>query len=456
MHRVLSLMMVIALLAWPAGAIGAQKPSAQAMQHLEDLQRAFSSIAEDTRPAVVALKVKGDFKHPEIEGREFPRGIIPRRSSGSGVIVDAKGYILTNHHVIEKAEEIEVILWDKRTLQGKVIGRDPKTDLAVIKVENGEALPVAKLGDSDKARIGEWAIAIGAPFGLEQTVTVGVISGAGRSDVGLAQYENYLQTDAAINPGNSGGPLLNLRGEVIGINTAVFSQGGGIGLAIPINMAQRIMAQLIEKGKVVRGYIGVFIQPITPEIAQQFGLQGTDGALVSDVIPGTPAAESTLKRGDVIVGFDGRRVDSVSQLQRLTAESMPGDVVALKVLRDEAEEVVKVTLGELPEATPEMREAGLQYGVTVEELTKDLAKEFDVEPGVGVLVAEVKEGSPADVDGLERGDIILEADRSLITGLAEFEKVLEKLVGGKDVLVVVIRDKRSHFQVLHGIKSEKK
>jgi serine protease Do len=455
MRRFLSLMTALLVLSYPHVLFGATKAETQALAHLEALQKAFYKIAEDTRPAVVALKVKGSFKHPKIEGREFPRGMIPKRSSGSGVIVDPKGYILTNHHVIEKAGEIEVILWDKRTLKGKVIGRDPKTDLAVIQVESGKPLPVAKLGNSDKTHIGEWAIAIGSPFGLEQTVTVGVISGTGRSDVGLAQYENYIQTDAAINPGNSGGPLLNLRGEIIGINTAVFSQGGGIGLAIPINMAQRIMRQLIEKGKVVRGYIGVFIQPITPEIAKQFGFEGTDGALVSDIIPGTPAAESDLKRGDVVVGFDGRRVDSVSQLQRFTAESSPGAVIALKVVRDQEEVVVKLTLGELPEAPPEIREAGLQYGITVEEVTKELARKYDIEPGVGVHVAGVKKGSAADIDGLEKSDIILEADRKPVTGIKQFEDILQKLISGKDVLVLVVRNKRSHFQVLHGLQAEK-
>jgi serine protease Do len=449
-------MTLIFALCLPQGVLGAQGPASGALEHLESLQTAFIQIAEGTRPSVVALKVKGSIEHPDIQGREFPKGKIPRRSSGSGVIVDSSGYILTNHHVIEKAETIEVILWDKRHLDGKVIGRDSKTDLAVIQVESDETLPVAKLGDSEKTRIGEWAIAIGSPFGLEQTVTVGVISGTGRTDVGLAMYENYIQTDAAINPGNSGGPLLNLKGEVIGINTAVFSQGGGIGLAIPINMAQRIMRQLIERGKVVRGYIGVFIQPITPEIAEQFGLKGSEGALVSDVIPDTPAADSDLKRGDVILGFNGRKVATVSELQRYTAESTPGKVVSLKVFRDKKDAIVKVTLGELPEMPPEVREAGLQYGITVEEVTKALAKKYNVAPGEGVLVAEVKSGSTADTDGLEKGDIILEADRKSITSMEQFEAVLNKLVAGEDVLVVVIRQKRSFFQVLHGLKTKEK
>ncbi|MCH7646029.1 MAG: trypsin-like peptidase domain-containing protein, partial [Nitrospinae bacterium] len=224
------------LLLSPQGGLKAEKPTAGALEHLESLQKVFGMIAEEAKPAVVSIKIRGALQHPEVGSRKRPGKIIPKRSSGSGVVVDPEGYILTNHHVIEGADKIEVIFSDKRRYEAEVIGRDPKTDLAVLRVKSEKPLPVAKLGDSDKTAIGEWAIAIGSPFGFDQTVTVGVISATGRSGVGLAHYENYIQTDAAINPGNSGGPLLNLRGEVIGINTAVFSRGGGIGLAIPINM----------------------------------------------------------------------------------------------------------------------------------------------------------------------------------------------------------------------------
>ncbi len=447
---------IFCVLLWPLGGVEAEPPSSAVLKHLDALQDAFANIAEQTKPAVVSLKIKGSFRHPRLEGRGPPGGAIPRRSGGSGLIVDPRGYILTNNHVIEGAGKIEVILWDNRKLVGEVIGRDPKADLAVIRVKSDEPLPVAKLGNSDKVRIGEWAIAIGSPFGLDQTVTVGVISGTGRSEVGLAQYENYIQTDAAINPGNSGGPLLNLRGEVIGINTAVFSQGGSIGLAIPITMARRIMKQLIEKGRVVRGYIGVFIQPVTEEIAEQFGLKGTEGALVSDVMPDTPASKGGIQRGDVIVKFEGRAVERVSQLQRYAADTTPGAVVALTLIRDKQERVVKVTLGELPEASPELREVSLQYGITVEELTREMARRYDVKPGVGVLIAKVEDGSPAERDGLEKGDIVLEANRTPVTSLNQFERILQQLVAGEDVLVLVSRNKHSRFQVLHGLKTKPK
>ncbi|MFQ5893652.1 MAG: PDZ domain-containing protein, partial [Nitrospinota bacterium] len=244
--------------------------------------------------------------------------------------------------------------------------------------------------------------------------------------------------------------------EVIGINTAVFRQGGGIGLAIPINMARRVMHQLIEKGKVVRGYLGVYIQRITPEIAEQFGLKETEGALVSDVMPDTPAAKHGIQRGDVIVGFNDQSVGTVSQLQRYAADSTPGTEVALTVIRDQEEQVIKVTLGELPEPGREIREVSLQYGITVEELTEEAAQRYDVEPGAGVLVAKVEQGSPADHDGLEKGDIILEANRTPVTNLEQFEPILQKLVAGEDVLVLVSRDKRSRFQILHGLKSKPK
>lgn len=447
---------IFCVLLWPLGGVEAEPPSSAVLKHLDALQDAFANIAEQTKPAVVSLKIKGSFRHPRLEGRGPPGGAIPRRSGGSGLIVDPRGYILTNNHVIEGAGKIEVILWDNRRLEGEVIGRDPKADLAVIRVKSDEPLPVAKLGDSDKVRIGEWAIAIGSPFGLDQTVTVGVISGTGRSEVGLAQYENYIQTDAAINPGNSGGPLLNLRGEVIGINTAVFSQGGSIGFAIPITMARRIMKQLIEKGRVVRGYIGVFIQPVTEEIAEQFGLKGTEGALVSDVMPDTPASKGGIQRGDVIVKFEGRAVERVSQLQRYAADTTPGAVVAITLIRDQQQQVVKVTLGELPEASPGIREVSLQYGITVEELTREMARRYDVKPGVGVLIAKVEDGSPAERDGLEKGDIVLEANRTPVTSLNQFERILQQLVAGEDVLVLVSRNKHSRFQVLHGLKTKPK
>ncbi len=275
----------------------------------------------------------------------------PRRrqqnSLGSGLIIDKSGLILTNNHVIKDAEEITVRFANKQEVKGKVVGTDGKTDLAVIRVSTKEDLPVATLGDSDTLRVGEWAIAIGNPFGLDHTLTVGVVSATGRSEVGIATYENFIQTDASINPGNSGGPLLNIRGEVIGINTAIVASGQGIGFAIPINMARKIMDDLVKKGKVTRGWLGVGIQPLTPELAKSFGASGV-GVLVNQVMPKSPAEAAGLKTGDLIVSIDGNAIKDPRQLQRIVAEAEIGKVLEISILRDRQKQTVKARIGEMP------------------------------------------------------------------------------------------------------------
>ncbi len=275
----------------------------------------------------------------------------PRRrqqnSLGSGLIFDKSGLILTNHHVVKDADEITVRFANKQETKGKVVGVDPKTDLAVIRVETKEALPVVALGNSDALRVGDWAIAIGNPFGLDHTVTVGVISATGRSEVGIATYENFIQTDASINPGNSGGPLLNIRGEVIGINTAIVASGQGIGFAIPVNMARKVMGDLVQKGKVTRGWLGVGIQPLTPELAKSFKV-GQEGVLVNQVMPKSPAEAAGLKVGDLILSVDGKPVKEPRELQQIVSESEVGKTLEVNVLRDNARQTVKVKLGEMP------------------------------------------------------------------------------------------------------------
>jgi Do/DeqQ family serine protease len=268
---------------------------------------------------------------------------------GSGVIIDKRGLILTNFHVIKGADEILVRLSDKREYRGKVMGVDPKTDLAVVRFEPGQDVRVAALGDSDALRVGEWAIAIGNPFGLDQTVTVGVISATGRSDVGVATYENFIQTDASINPGNSGGPLINLKGEVVGVNTAIVAAGQGIGFAIPINMVKRVVDQLVEKGKVVRGWLGVALQPLSKELVQTLGLPGSEGALVASTIPDSPAAKAGLQQGDVVVAYDKTPVEDSLHLQRLVADTKVGQTVTLDVWRKKQKIQVTTTVAEVPE-----------------------------------------------------------------------------------------------------------
>ena len=332
-----------------------------------DLQNAFVTVAERVRPAVVNIGTvqlsRGrrafGFAEPFPDDpffrdffRDFfgqgPRGEFRESSLGSGVIFDRRGYILTNFHVVKGADEITVRFSDKHEVRGRVVGSDPKTDLTVVKIQPEEKMAVASLGDSDRLRVGEWAIAIGNPFGLDQTVTVGVISATGRADVGIATYENFIQTDASINPGNSGGPLVNLRGEVIGINTAIVASGQGIGFAIPVNMAKRIINQLIEKGRVVRGWLGFSLQPLTPELAQSLGVKSPEGALVASVSSGSPAEKAGLRQGDLILTYDGTKVEDSPQLQRLVAESEIGKTVTLTYLRTGRSGQVQAKVEETP------------------------------------------------------------------------------------------------------------
>ena len=336
----------------------------------EALQMGFVDVAQQVRPAVVHLgtiqRAKSrrgpnlpqgnddpffrDFFN-QFFGSEGPdsRSEFRRPGLGSGVIIDKRGLVLTNFHVVKGADEILIRLSDKREYRGQILGTDPKTDLAVVKFQPDHEVTVASLGNSDVLRVGEWAIAIGNPFGLDQTVTVGVISATGRSDVGIATYENFIQTDASINPGNSGGPLVNLRGQVVGINTAIVAAGQGIGFAIPINMVKRVVDQLVDKGKVVRGWLGVALQPLSLDLAQSLGLEGTNGAVVGSTITGSPAAQAGLEQGDVIVAFDKTPVEDYRHVQRLVAETRVGKSVTLQIVRKKQKMDVTVMIAEVPE-----------------------------------------------------------------------------------------------------------
>src|SRR5580765_1686736 len=330
-------------------------PAPESKALLRALEDAFVSVADRATRSVVNVSVKlkpeaaqEEGPSPEMEERfreffgpelfeRFFRRRAPRedgRAAGSGVIVDARGYVLTNNHVVENASAIEVRLSDDRKFKATLVGRDARTDLAVLKVESPAPLPVAELGDSDRLRVGQWAIAIGNPFGLDRTVTAGIISATGRTHVGVATYEAFIQTDASINPGNSGGPLLNLDGRVIGINTAIVSSGQGIGFAIPINMVREVMTQLIDKGRVVRGWLGISIQDLTDDLAAGFGASGKGGVLVADVMKDSPAEASGLKAGDIIVELSGAPVKDVTELQKRVAAVSPGQSVPMTVLRD--------------------------------------------------------------------------------------------------------------------------
>jgi serine protease Do len=341
----------------------------------EALQQSFVGVAEHVRPAVVHLgtiqrtRMRGGPSLPPgaddpffkeffnqffgSEGPAPPGAEYRQPGLGSGVIIDKRGLVLTNFHVIKGADEIIVRLSDKREFRGQILGTDTKTDLALVRFQPDQhVLTVAPLGNSDALRVGEWAIAIGNPFGLDQTVTVGVISATGRSDVGIATYENFIQTDASINPGNSGGPLVNLKGEVVGINTAIVAAGQGIGFAIPINMVKRVVDQLVAKGKVIRGWIGVSLQPLSPELAQSLGLDGTQGAVVGSTMAGSPAARAGLQQGDVILSYNRVPIEDYRHVQRLVAETGVGKTVTLEVLRKKQRVQVNLTIAEVPDTSP--------------------------------------------------------------------------------------------------------
>jgi Do/DeqQ family serine protease len=352
----------------PAGRAAVASP----INTADALQAAFVTVAERVRPAVVnigTVQVARGSRRPIVPNpvpddpffkdffdQFFGRGGPGRREEfqqpalGSGVIIDKRGYVLTNFHVIKGADGVTVKLSNKDEFRGRIVGTDPKTDLAVVKFDANEGLRVATLGNSDALRVGEWAIAIGNPFGLDQTVTVGVVSATGRADVGIATYENFIQTDASINPGNSGGPLVNLRGEVIGINTAIVATGQGIGFAIPANMAKRVTSQLIDRGRVTRGWIGVSMQPLTQELAQSLGLPDTHGTIVARVYPDSPAAAAGLAQNDVILTFDGTTVDDYHHLQRLSSEAEVGKTVKIEILRSQKRQTVNLKVAEATDA----------------------------------------------------------------------------------------------------------
>jgi serine protease Do len=391
-------------------------------------------------------------------GRPIPRER-QERSLGSGVIVSPDGYILTNNHVVDDATDVKVSLSDKREFTARIVGKDSKTDLAVLKIDQS-GLPTVSLGDSTKVQVGDIVLAIGNPFGVGQTVTMGVVSATGRGGLGIEEVEDFIQTDAAINPGNSGGALINASGELIGINTAILSRSGGnqgIGFAIPVNLARNVMDQIIHGGKVTRAFLGVTIQPVTADIAKAFKLGKSEGALVADVSPNSPAERAGLKAGDVITKVDGQTVADSRALQLMIGQMKPGRTVRLSVNRDGTERDVTATLGEQPSENDNSgsRAGGTSAdrvldGVSVETLTPELAREFGLSRTMkGVLVRRVDPDSAAAAAGLERGDVILEVNRHPVETVEQLNRYINES-NSDSTLLFVNRDGRTRYVVISG------
>ena len=429
----------------------------------------FAELAKKASPSVVnistvkVIKGRGPMPMPFGQGdpfrdffERFFHDQIPKdyrqQSLGTGFIIDKEGYILTNNHVVEMADEIKVKFSNGKEYEAKTIARDSKTDIALIKIEADESLKPLPFGDSEKLEVGDWVVAIGNPFGLGNTVTAGIVSAKYRQ-IGAGSYDNFIQTDASINPGNSGGPLLDVNGEVVGINTAIFSQTGGnigIGFAIPVNMAKELLPQL-KKGKVVRGWLGVMIQKITPELKEKLDLKGDNGALVADVTKGGPAEKAGIERGDVIVSFGGKEVKEMRDLPFIVASTPVGKTVKVEVIRKGDKKGFEVKIGELKEEQAaegaEETEAP-KLGMSVEELTPELAKNLGLTERSGIVVVQVEDDSPAAAAGLRPGDVILEIDQSPVKGLEEFNGRIEKYKKGDTILLLVKRRGATVFVTL--------
>jgi serine protease Do len=439
----------------------------------------FVEIAKSVKPAVVNIAAtrtgksgEGSHSSPlddpffrkffgdEFHKRENPQREPKERGQGSGVIVESNGLIVTNNHVVNKADEIRVFLSDKREFKGKLIGTDAKTDIAIVKIE-ATGLPTIPWADSDQLEVGEYVLAVGSPFGLTQTVTMGIVSAVGRASMGIAEYEDFIQTDAAINPGNSGGALVNVRGELVGINTAIFSQSGGsmgIGFAVPSNLSRAVMDQLVRTGKVVRGWLGVAIQDLNPELAAQFGIADTKGVLVSDVMEDSPAKKAGVERADVIVEYDGKPMDSPTHLRNAVAQTPIGKKVVVKLIRDKKPKTMEIAIVEQPKSlgqpgAEESRESAVPTGVLSDLDVRELNEELTARYGLksterGVVVVRVKPGSTAEEMGVREGDLILEVNRKAVGSLKSYEQAASGLAKDHAILLLLKRKGQAIYLTL--------
>ena len=421
----------------------------------------FTSIAKKVTPGVVNIRavkvIKGEINRFNFFGRSpfdkndpfndfFNRPYrnkknFKQRSLGSGFIIDDEGYIVTNHHVIENANEITVVLKNKKEFKAEIIGHDPYTDISLIKIKTDREITPLPLGDSDVLEVGQWVVAIGNPFGLSHTVTAGIVSAKGRI-IGSGPYDDFIQTDASINPGNSGGPLLNMKGEVVGINTMIVAGGQGIGFAIPINMAKGIIEQLKSKGDVIRGWLGVTIQDLKPEIAQYYGIKGKKGALVLSVIPGDPAAEAGIRPNDIIIEVNGKKIESGRDITTTIANIGVGEVARITVIQNGKQKTVKVKIGKRPDSHAALeqtqKEQGDELGLRLSEITPQMAHQLNLKEDSGIIVAEVSPNSKAEKAGILRGDVIVEINHKPIGNIQDFKKEV-KYVKKSGIIAFLIK-----------------
>ena len=464
---ILTLIAMAGLLAGPLSGSAMAAPEQTVM-----VPANFSQLAEKAKPSVVNIRtvrtVKGGgrvFEHffgsPFGDNKQFEDMLPPsfrnqpapdykQRSLGSGFIIDENGYIVTNNHVIEDADQIKVKLSEGDEYDAEVVGRDPNTDLALIKISANGSLTALPLGDSKKLKVGSWVTAIGSPFGLEQTVTAGIVSAKGRI-IGSGPYDDFIQTDASINPGNSGGPLINMAGEVVGINTAIIAHGQGIGFAIPINLAKGIVKQLKESGEVTRGWLGVGIQELTPELAEYYNMKGEKGVLVTHVYEGDPADKGGIKPKDVIISVGGKPVDTPKELSMEIANSPVGEKVKIELIRDGKQKTVKVQLAKRDDKNllaQNQPKSGTYLGLNTETLTSELARRLGFsENETGVLVTGVESGSKADAAGLKRGDLIKEVNHEPIENESEFRQQVDSVKSGDAIKILVKRGNYGFFVV---------
>jgi len=433
----------------------------------------FADLAEKLGPTVVNVYTKKVIKrgkkafHGQIPEEmpdffkkffEIPRQGPNKRkvmSLGSGVIISPDGYIVTNNHVIKDAEEINVRLTDFEEFEAKIIGKDAKTDVALIKIKPGKALPYVKFGDSAKLRVGEWVIAIGNPFGFENTVTAGIVSAKGRN-IGTSTYENFIQTDASINMGNSGGPLFDMVGDLVGINSAIFSRDGGnigLGFAIPVNMVHNVVDQLKKHGKVVRGWLGVMVQHVNADLAKEFGLEKPMGALVGEVMKDSPAAKGGIKQGDVIIKFMDKEIHQMNELPAMVAQTPVGTNAKTTIIRKGKEKILTIKIGKLKESMTDSgdnkdTETSDNLGLTVQELTPELAKSMRLDDEKGLVVTDVAPDSPAGEVRITPGEIIIQINQNDINSIEDYRKAMKKLKKGDNVLLLVKKGDHSRFVVI--------